>query len=83
MNEPGVWDILVWIDEDGDVVCRAQSSFGLTHLQTMYPNCQTEDILQILCTPDQFRNALPEGMLVGLVMEPNKKVVPMDKIRLH
>jgi hypothetical protein len=82
-NDTGAYDILVWIDEDGDVVCQCQSQRGHEVLQELDPTAEYGDTLQIMCAPEEFERRVPGGLRVGLVMHPSKTVVPMGQVRLH
>lgn len=82
-NDTGAYDILVWIDGDGDVVCKDLTPAGLRCLQRIHPTYNSGQILQILCTPEAFAEVIPEDVLVGLQMHPSKRVVAMGRPQLH
>lgn len=84
MNDgQGLYDVLVWIDDDGDVVCNSLSAEGLAFLRSLDPSYEEHQILQIMCRPDEFANLVPNNVLVGMRRSPSGKIVPMEHPRLH
>lgn len=82
-HDEWMYDVLVWIDEDGDVVCDSRTREGTEFLCTIHPSYEMGQILQIMCTPEEFANHLPSGILVGLKRHPSGNIVPMAHPLLH
>lgn len=78
-----MYDILVWIDDDGDVVCSNLTERGYGFLRTLTTDFEDGQVLQIMCTPEEFANQVPDNVLVGMRMHPSGKVVPMEHPLLH
>lgn len=77
------FDIVVWSDKDGDIVCRAFTPAGDRALRAFVNKYHRGDIVQIYMPPEQFEAELPEGIHVGLLNPRRKKVVAMTKSSLH
>lgn len=82
-HDYGAYDVLVWIDDDGDVVCQSYSPEGRTFLRSMFPGYESHQVLEILCTPEEFTKHIPPDVLVGRVMYPTKKIVPLGRPMVH
>lgn len=77
------YDIVVWSDKDGDIVCRAFTPAGDKALRAFVNKYHRGDLVQIYMPPEKFEAELPEGITVGLLNPKSKKVVPMNAVRLH
>lgn len=71
------YDILVWMDNEGDVVCCGYTVIGERFLKEVQPGYENGDVLQILSDPDMFRETCPTHISVGLVSPNTNKVYPM------
>lgn len=77
------YDILVWLDEEMDVVCCGYTEAGETFLRTIYPPYTNGDILEIISHPEEFKASIPFNINVGLRNYRTNKVAPMDGPRLQ
>jgi hypothetical protein len=77
------FDIVVWKDKDGDIVGRAFTPAGDKALRAFVNEYHKGDIVVIYCHPDEFMAELPKSILVGILADQNKKVVPLNKSHLH
>jgi hypothetical protein len=77
------FDIVVWKDKDGEIVGRAFTTQGHKALKAFVNEYRKGDIVSIYCHPDEFIAELPKTILVGILSERSKKVVPMNKNHLH
>lgn len=74
---------MVWMDEDGDVVCCGYTPPAEEFLKIISPNYKNGDILEIISRPDEFKANVPFYLQVGLISPNTNKVVPMEPIPLH
>ena len=67
MNDPLAvgYDVLIWIDEDGDIVCKAYTPEGDQFLLKLWPTYQKGDIMEIVSSPEEFFAAVPPDLNVG------------------
>lgn len=72
------YDVIIWIDEDGDIVCRGITRRGEEFLQTLYEPYKMFDILEILSHPEEFQAMVPSDVRVGTVHPESKKVFPFS-----
>lgn len=77
------YDALVWIDQDGDVVCCAYTEGGARFLRSVLPGYRRGDIMQILSHPDEFTAAIPKKIIIGKVNPDDGKVYTLAHHRLH
>jgi hypothetical protein len=77
------FDIVVWVDNDGDIVCRAFTSPGHKAIRKLVNDYRRGDIVQIYNSPEEFQAEMPESLAIGMLQKQSKKVVPLSIIRLH
>lgn len=77
------YDVVVWKDEDDDVVCCAYTKEGARWLRTMYPKYRKGQILQIIASPEQFSRRIPHDILVGRYTTDTHRVLPLEGVRLQ
>lgn len=77
------YDVLVWIDGDGDVVCSGYTAGGNEFLRTICPQYKTGQVLEIISPPEEFRKHIPPKVKVGLVSPGTKKITSMFHGPLH
>jgi hypothetical protein len=68
---------LIWIDEDGDVVCQAYTEAGTKFLQQMDKRYAMGDVLEIVTHPEEFKKHIPPMLKVGSISPASKKVHKM------
>lgn len=71
------YDILIWIDEEGDVVCQAYTESGTKFLQTMDQRYILGDVLEIVTHPEVFKKHIPPMLRVGNISPKTKRVSRM------
>lgn len=71
------YDILVWIDEDGDVVSQSYTESGTVFLKSMDSRYLQGDVLQIISHPDEFKTHVPPKLKIGSISPVTNKVAPM------
>jgi hypothetical protein len=76
------FDVVVWVDGDGDIVAKGFSDAGHDALRQYVSDYRKGDIVEIYVDPDQFTKDVGENILVG-ALDGQGKVVAMDKLRLH
>ena len=74
------FDVVVWMDDDGDMMTKGFSQAGHECLRSMSEEYVEEPIL-ILCHPDVFMGHMTNGVRVGLRTE--QIVCEMNKKHLH
>lgn len=72
------YDVLVWIDEEGDIVCRAYTEGGTRFLQAMDKRYIQGDVLEIISHPEEFKKNIPPMLKVGSISPKSKKVTKMS-----
>ncbi len=77
------YDIVVWIDEDGDAVCGAFTRAGEQWLQTIVGTYRKGDIMIIHSPPNVFEASIPEHLRVGYENPDTKRISLFDGISLH
>jgi hypothetical protein len=77
------FDIVIWVDNDGDIVCRALTDLGHESIRKLVNDYQRGDIVQIYTSPEDFQAEMPDNLAIGMLSERAKKVVPISTIRLH
>lgn len=75
------YDIVVWVDEEGDIVARGFSDTGHTALRRYVNEYQRGDIVQIYVPPKEFEADMPTDLTVGLLTRSG--VRPMRSAHLH
>lgn len=76
-NQAKGYDILIWIDEEGDVVCRSYTENGTKFLQAMDKRYLQGDVLEIISHPEEFKKHIPPMLKVGSISPKSKKVSRM------
>lgn len=71
------YDILVWIDEDEDVVAQAYTEEGATFLKSMDGRYNRGDVLEIISHPDEFKRHVPPRLKIGSISPVTNKVSRM------
>lgn len=71
------YDVLVWKDDDGDIVCCAYTELGTRWLRAFIPSYEVGDIAQILAPPEEFARLVPDNVLVGRYTTDTKRVLPL------
>ena len=82
-DECNGFDLVVWKDDDGEIVCRAFTLTGHKALKQFVNKYRKGDLVVIYCDPKQFEEELEKDVIVGLLHPKSKKVVPMSKAHLH
>lgn len=78
------YDILIWIDDDGDIVCSSFSPKGFEVMKMMTGGFYTEDTTVIICVhPEEFVSMLPDKTRVGIVSRDHSTVTEMSKNMLQ
>lgn len=77
------FDIVVWVDKEGDVVCRAFTDPGHKAIRQLVDEYHKGDIVQIYNSPDEFQAEMPDDLAIGMLQRGSKKVVPLSFSRLH
>ena len=77
------YDIVVWIDDDGDIVTKSYTHAGTLTLKAMVPDYEHGYVAQIHCDPKEFMAEVPHLVTVGMLDFSTKKLVPMRVTRLH
>jgi hypothetical protein len=75
------YDIVVWVDEEGDIVTRAFTKRGDNALKTFVNEYSKGDIVQIYSSPTEFEASLPNTLAVGYLT--SKGMRPMRSSALH
>jgi len=82
-SEATGYDVIVWVDEDGDIVARGFSRQGHSALRAFVNKYHAGDIVQIYCTPEAFMDELPTDLAVGVLNSRTEKVMPFNPAHLH
>ena len=77
------YDIVVWVDEDGDIVARGFSPLGHKTLRGFVNKYRPGDIVQIYCSPEEFEADIPDGVHVGTLNSTTGKIDSMKAPRLQ
>jgi hypothetical protein len=77
------YDILIWVDGDGDVVCCGYSRDAQDFLRSISANYTNGDILEIISHPDEFFAATPHDFNIGYVSAFGRVVKPLTGTRLQ
>lgn len=77
------YDVLVWVDDEGDVVCCGYTRKGQNFLRTLNRDYNNGDIMELVGHPRAFKAQIPNNIQVGLLMRPSGKIKPMDGPRLQ
>jgi hypothetical protein len=76
------YDVVVWVDGDGDIVATSYSVRGVHAMLRIVPSYVQGDIVEILMHPDKFTEIMHD-MKVGY-MRLDRKIVQMgEKSPLH
>ena len=75
------FDVVVWVDTDGDIVCRAFTPGGDEYLKNLVNHYERSDIVQIYSDPEEFYKSVPPDLVVGLLTHNGVKT--MGSPRLH
>jgi ribosomal protein L21E len=75
------YDIMVWVDRDGDIVSRAYTRSGHDALRSIVNTYEKGDIVQIHYSPPEFVADMPKGLVIGLLT--SEGVKRMNGARLH
>lgn len=77
------YDILVWMDTDGDVVCTSYTKRGNVFLKSIGGKYRAGSIMEIMGEPKEFQELIPPDVRVGLLSPETNKVARMAKNSLH
>lgn len=77
------YDILIWIDKDGDVVAAAYSASAHGFFKAMDPGYTYGDIVELVASPDDFLKEVPDSLRVGGLHPETNFVSEMKKNSLH
>lgn len=77
------YDIVIWIDYDGDIVTKSYTSAGEDALRGLIPEYHKGQVAQILCDPKAFMDDMPKTLAIGIVNKRTKKLELMAGIPLH
>jgi hypothetical protein len=77
------YDLLIWVDEEGDVVCFAYTKQGQEFLKQAHEDYKKGDVIEILAHPSDFRKLLPPGIRVGLLNDGFDSVSEFSSAHLH
>jgi hypothetical protein len=72
MNTP--IDILVWVDENGDVLYEGLTQNAISFLRIEDPEYMPEDIIEIHVSPEEFAERIPRSLNVMVQCGQNKFV---------
>lgn len=76
------FDVVVWVDNDGDIVAKAFTPRGHNSLRKFVSDYHNGDIVEIYCDPDAFMKELEDEVALGTLNQ-HGKVVLMGKLYLH
>lgn len=77
------YDLIVWLNEDGEVLTKSYSLMGEVILRGMTPNYEPGDVLEILVHPDEFNRDIPPSARVGYVDPHTNRLRRIDKGLFH
>lgn len=77
------YDVVVWVDNDGDIVARGFTHLGHKQLKGFVNSYHPGDIVQIYCEPDEFIAEFSPETTVGMLNSRTKKIGPYSASRLH
>ncbi len=75
------YDIVVWVDKDGDIVTRGYTKAGHAALKQFVNEYRTGDIVQIYSSPAEFQADLPPTLAVGMLTSQGLR--PMQSPHFH
>lgn len=81
-READGFDVVVWVDKDGDIVAKAFSTEGDKALKQYVNDYRKGDIIEIYVPPSQFEADMPQTLRVGLLTTA-RGVVTMRTTALH
>lgn len=77
------YDIVVWIDEDGDVVFAGFTPAAKAFIDAMYPEFTRFDTLVVEGTPEEFAETICPTLRIGCVQFGTNKVFKLAPGALH
>lgn len=61
------YDIVIWLDEDGDAVVTPYTPEGITFIRFLFPMWDTFDRVFIIGSPENFFRQVPNSLCVGTI----------------
>lgn len=83
LEDANGYDLLVWMDEEGNVLTKSYSLMGEVILRSMTEDYSSGDVLEILIHPDEFTKDIPPTARVGYVDPRTARIRRMGKKPLH
>lgn len=77
------YDVLVWMDEDKDIVCQSYTEKGTEFLKTLDKRYAEGDVLEIISHPDEFKAHIPPNLVVGSISPRTNKITKMTAGQLQ
>jgi hypothetical protein len=77
------WDIIVWFDEDDDVVCKAYTDMGQDFMRMLFEGIRGDETVEILMNPDEFVARVGDTLNVGFKSPQTGIIHPMREKFLH
>lgn len=81
MKQAKGYDCVVWIDEEGDVVCQAYTPDGTKFLKDIDARYNHGDVLEIVMHPEEFKQHVPPSLKLGALT--GKKVRRLNSAELQ
>jgi len=82
-SEATGYDIVVWVDQDGDIVARGFTKLGHSTLRAFVNKYRAGDIVQIYCNPEEFTDELASNVRVGALNSNTGRIGPLLSPRLQ
>lgn len=79
----GGYDIVLWIDEDGDTIITPYTEAGRRFIRQLFPTWDPAARTVIIGRPEVFFNTVPEGLAVGAVNPETEMITTVIKKPLH
>lgn len=61
------YDLVLWVDSDGDVIATPYTDAGQGFLKRIFPEWKPEMSMIILSTPKRFFRVVPKELTIGLM----------------
>ena len=73
------YDIVVWADEDGDIVCSGYTERGDKALKKLCGEYSSGTVMEILIPPTEFFRSMPKKLKLGLLNPETDKINKMQE----
>ncbi len=77
------YDLIVYIDHEGDVVCRALTEIGRDFMRMLFPGIDGTEIVELYMGPDEFIARVGNTLSVGYRGQTGTRFQPMKAKVLH